>query len=119
MNIRIGDSDWPDDGDDWRPWAGFNEYWGESGRGFWKDDEMKLPRLLSNADPDTGDHIEIVVHELGHYVFDFYDEYAHYGFEELESTLMDNERWYMSYQGLYEDRGDPDTQQMHERDMSC
>ncbi len=119
VNIRIGDQNATNPEDEWWPWAGYNEYWDESEWGWFKDDEMKMPRWFDGADPDTGDYIETLVHELGHYIFGFYDEYATGGHDVLENTLMDNKRWYMSYKKLYDDNENPDTEQMDERGMSC
>ncbi len=120
MNIRIGDQDTTNPEDDWWPSAIINGYWDGIGWG-WFSDEIKLPRQLLGNNPDAGIYYDTIVHELGHYIFGFYDEYSDSDDEdELDNTLMDNnDFYYMSYKKLYDDNGNPDTEQMNERGMSC
>jgi len=132
-NIRIHDdnaetkedSDWP------RAWIG--EIWdGEKEWTYGFDKELIMPRKLEGHLPSEGRWYTTLVHELGHYVFGFYDEYEidpdigdfreYPDLDEYpaldDNALMISNEPYMSYKAQY-DISAPITQQLAERGMSC
>jgi len=126
VNIRIGNQNADSSGDAyWPHTGGVNGYW--DGADAWSNtigpkEEMCLPKKLEGYDPDTGYYSVAIVHELGHYVFGFYDEYADNGYDSLGSdvtALMLNSYFFLSYRGLYEQQGYPNTEQWANRGMSC
>ena len=121
VNIRIGDQNAENSDDEWWPSAIINGYWDGIGWGLFSK-EIKLPRTWINNGPENGTYYNAIAHELGHYVFGFYDEYDEDGdgpHEDFGNTFMDSNAFYMSYEDLYASEGNPFTAQRDERGMPC
>jgi len=142
VNIRVGNQDARDSDDEYWPHTiGVNGYWdGADAWGNWipPTGEMCLPRQLMGTSPDTGYYFVVIVHELGHYVFGFYDEYGYYegwpseefkrysdnGYTMDWDSLMTLNRFHLSYNEWYSDWFEnhpeyPETAQWQKRGRSC
>ncbi|MGC8924362.1 MAG: hypothetical protein ACP5KJ_04185 [Candidatus Micrarchaeia archaeon] len=90
---------------------------------------MVLPRAYKAFTDGTWCNISspyygcTLVHELCHYVFGLYEEYAewpYWPYQSLGDNSVMNTNWYfMSYRKLYADLGYPHTQQWAKTRKSC
>jgi|GEM_PF-3260615 len=138
VNIRVEEGLSTPDNDVVWPNSPVNGYWDGINTISWN--EISIPQRFKydNSDTvytaETGGYYSMLVHEIGHYVFGFSDEYGYYywGFKKYDdngytidwNSLMQNNLFYMSYHQWYDtwfsNHPDyPETAQWHDRGMSC
>ncbi|MEM3413836.1 MAG: hypothetical protein QXE27_07835 [Thermoplasmata archaeon] len=129
VNLRIypavahlGEGYWPQTKGVGGYWDGIS--WWEPLPGMFFAAEVILPTtfVFNGVNVDIGDAFYscMIVHELGHYVFGLYEEYAKNGYADLNrDTLMCRNGYYLSYRTLYGQQNPPNTMQWAKRGKSC